>query len=445
MKNFKLRMMLIIAVLLVCEVSFAQTKMVEPAIKLNTYKWNGYTVDEYDRIRVYKKVNGDFYSESHRSCEYALFKLGDGTIIEFGDDVCIKGGIRKERTGTKIKFKNGNYLLSFVTPDWDWFNDKDYNCQKVLRDCRAEAYGYVLAKEPDKIYEITKKVSASGHATYDDEYDKSVFIKGSYYKIDTKNGNISLLARIVPSLDLNGKFVDSVYVYSTPQDSILYCIKTADEVFLHGSIYKVVYANGDEAYITEKNDFLMPGTRIHRKNGIFEYKKVEFKEYALLTLNDGRKFKTDVYNGFKEGILNEALLLSEETLTPNNGLMINKDNTGVVIEDGMTSEEKKAKENAERQQKEKLDKEKYNSLCKKFGKANVDAALKGQIRIGMPEVLFVAVFKPTLKQQSGNKKQYNVYGWGTYEYKRSTTITNNQLKKIVWVTNGKVSSIRNIN
>lgn len=76
-----------------------------------------------------------------------------------------------------------------------------------------------------------------------------------------------------------------------------------------------------------------------------------------------------------------------------------------------------------------------------FWKKYVDDVAKGNITVGMPEKLLVAAFKAELVRQTGNKKLYRIYGWGTTNF--GQTLTNTALKKSVWVTNGKVSSITN--
>ena len=85
----------------------------------------------------------------------------------------------------------------------------------------------------------------------------------------------------------------------------------------------------------------------------------------------------------------------------------------------------------------------YDSLCKKYGKKYADDAKAGRITIGMPEGLLISAFKTKLVEKTASSKLYRVYGWGVTDYGSSATISNNAHTKSVWVTNGKVSSVRN--
>lgn len=85
----------------------------------------------------------------------------------------------------------------------------------------------------------------------------------------------------------------------------------------------------------------------------------------------------------------------------------------------------------------------YDTLCKKYGKKYADDAKAGRITIGMPEGLLISAFKTKLVEKNASSKLYRVYGWGVTDYGSSATISNNAHTKSVWVTNGKVSSVRN--
>lgn len=85
----------------------------------------------------------------------------------------------------------------------------------------------------------------------------------------------------------------------------------------------------------------------------------------------------------------------------------------------------------------------YDTLCKKYGKKYADDAKAGRITIGMPEGLLISVFKTKLVEKNASSKLYRVYGWAVTDYGSSATISNNAHTQSVWVTNGKVSSVRN--
>ena len=67
----------------------------------------------------------------------------------------------------------------------------------------------------------------------------------------------------------------------------------------------------------------------------------------------------------------------------------------------------------------------YNALCKKYGKKYVDAAVNGRIIIGMPEELMKKLYYCVLRYQSASRKKYD----------------SADARAIIWVTNGRVSSI----
>lgn len=443
MKELKLRLMLLVfAVVFVSQVSTAQST--EPAIKMRTEQKDGFTIEYYEKdgrtLKLVRKENGDFICSDESYCHFTLI---DGTVIEGNNDRCIKGGEQLKWgsgtdlstfVGTKIKFKNGNYLLLKIEARWDWFFEKDLDGDELLTRIKQRGMGYIgfiCAKEPNKKYDIIEELHGINNGL-------NVIIGDKAFNIN-HDGELRIIAKRIQSTDLNGE-VDSVYAYVNSKDSVLYRTEIDLQEYRNkygegeGEVYVIKYANGDEVYTN--GWYIYNGTHIHRGNGLLEKKN----KYFYLTMEDGRVFKSDRGDAFKDVLLASNSVLKEETLTPYNGLMINKDNTGIKIVEGLSEEEKVAKEEAERKkaeaEKAKKDRENYSFLCKKFGKTYVDAALKGKVVIGMPELLLVATFKPTLKQQTANKKLYYIY---------EMTLFSNRLSKTVWVTNGKVTSIRNVN
>lgn len=67
----------------------------------------------------------------------------------------------------------------------------------------------------------------------------------------------------------------------------------------------------------------------------------------------------------------------------------------------------------------------YNQLCKKYGKKYADAAWNGRIIVGMPEELLKKMYYCVLRYESGSSKKYDSAEAGA----------------IIWVTNGRISSI----
>lgn len=74
----------------------------------------------------------------------------------------------------------------------------------------------------------------------------------------------------------------------------------------------------------------------------------------------------------------------------------------------------------------------YDEGCKKYGKQNYDAFLKGKVIVGMPEELILR-YNNELAQQVGPRKMYRLYDGNMWHPKVVYT---------VWVVNGKVSSFR---
>ena len=67
----------------------------------------------------------------------------------------------------------------------------------------------------------------------------------------------------------------------------------------------------------------------------------------------------------------------------------------------------------------------YNQLCKKYGKKYADAAWNGRIIVGMPEELLKKMYYCVLLYESGSSKKYDSAA----------------ARAIIWVTNGRISSI----
>ena len=88
--------------------------------------------------------------------------------------------------------------------------------------------------------------------------------------------------------------------------------------------------------------------------------------------------------------------------------------------------EKKAK-----QAQEAKDVATYKRYCKKYGQKYVDAAIDKKIIIGMPVGLMKEFFKCDLTYESASLKQYKLYN------------VFGGVAKVVWVKNGRVSSISN--
>ncbi|MEE3384579.1 MAG: hypothetical protein VZR36_05780 [Prevotella sp.] len=192
----------------------------------------------------------------------------------------------------------------------------------------------------------------------------------------------------------------------------------------------------------DPNDGALKHSVIRRKNGTLY---VDGQGKMKLVMNDGSEFTgyfkeqltyfgdSNQYSSYDEKA--DVKLLFADEFTPFDGHIKYADGTTEEIVQG----EKKSSRLRREQQKEK---DAYNTLCKKFGKRYVDAAANGQMLVGMPENLMVATFKAQLYGQSGSRKTYRIYGYGTREFSDEIIISNDHLLMTVWVSGGKVTSFR---
>lgn len=118
------------------------------------------------------------------------------------------------------------------------------------------------------------------------------------------------------------------------------------------------------------------------------------------------------------------------------------DGTLGIFKDGkyLSEAERKAKE---KEADEKEFKRNYAQACKMYGKTYVDAALKGQVIVGMPEKLFLSIFTNCkLHAKTAEGKLYYVYSYATRTQGRKEWLAE-VLSKEVIVYNGKVAKILN--
>lgn len=91
----------------------------------------------------------------------------------------------------------------------------------------------------------------------------------------------------------------------------------------------------------------------------------------------------------------------------------------------ISNKEQAAKDNAAAKKQAAKDQAAYNQLCKKYGKKYADAAWNGRIIVGMPEELLKKMYYCVLLYESGSSKKYDSAA----------------ARAIIWVTNGRISSI----
>lgn len=198
---------------------------------------------------------------------------------------------------------------------------------------------------------------------------------------------------------------------------------------------------GDIVVWFEGNGILSEGTVLKKKNGVLTVDDND--GHMTFKMNDGTVFngffKEQVYYEGEKQFFNKVApvsLLHYEELTPWDGTITYANGTTDKLDFGRS---KKAMD----KEKEKADRDAYETLCKQFGKQYIDAALKKQIIVGMPEILMVKTFDAKLYGQSGNKKTYRIYGYGSRErLDGSLYISKDHHLMTVWVSGGKVTSFR---
>lgn len=249
-------------------------------------------------------------------------------------------------------------------------------------------------------------------------------------------GSLACVAQLV-----NGKSFCAI-----ESDSIISekeVLETINGGYQESYIY-VTYANGDNVKLSSDGKDIINAS-IHRNGDLITIKKVNGKFICIIKYANGDKF-VGQNNAFgikdRNGILksfciycgDSAQFLTYTEIFPWEGLMTKADGTSYEIKEGQTPEAIAAQKKAE----EAKQAAQYNDLCKQFGKQYVDAVLRGEIIVGMPEKLLLAAFKTYLHEEGANYKIYRISGFGFV----GNTFTNNALKYSVWVKDGKVSNIK---
>lgn len=445
-KNYFICRLVSIVFVFIPAFAFAQDD--EPSIKIKTEEYDGgITVETYEKgnekYRYIKKKNGDFYIDDWKYYKYLIkWTLKDGTLVE-GDSKKLRINLYGKE-GVLILSESYRYsqLINLKA-----FLNAEMTTPELLESfhgemCEQTFKGYIRPNEPEKILPFSN-VDMLGYF-YNTE--TVLTLANCLYVIDN-NGRMKLIGKKTKMKLLEGGEKDA-YVYAIPTDSIIGCEEMEDEE--RGRLEKISYANGDEVYL--HNGEILGGTHIHRDNGVLKVKLVKNDygnkiPYCYFYYNDGRIFKGNLYslkNVFKDG--HGPKMLSKSTPTPYNGTLINKDNTGVVLKDGLTEEEIEKQAELARKKKEESEKAGYDFACKKYGKKYVDAVLNHNIIVGMPEELLLLSCKNiTLRQQVQGAKKYEIRGWGINNGVYKDVLTNNQLKWVVWVRNGRVSSVKKYN
>lgn len=412
----------LISIVIVFMPTFAFAQDDEPAIKIKTETYDGgITVDTYEKgseeYRHIKKKNGDYFIEFMDMNYPIRWTLKDGTLIE--------GNCKELRINL---YGKGDVLIASGLIDQKDFTNAEKTTPELFEELNFK--GFIRPNEPDKILPFSSEKFIGNWRE-----ESFLTLANCLYTIDN-NGKMKFIGK--KSKMKSGSKSEYAYVYAIPTDSIIDCEEMEDK---NGhDIIKISYANGDEVIIKRGiNGGLSKGTHIHRENGVLKVKEADNGSCIYyFYFNDGRIFKGKMNNCFKEisdlwesGDMTSKVLCYP-SLTPYTGMLINKDNTGTVIEKGMTQEEIEKQKELARKKEEANKKAGYNILCKTYGKKYVDAAMNGKVIVGMPVDLFLLGYPNTrLRQQSRGTKVYEV---------RNIL---NRITKVVRVSNGRVSGVTN--
>ena len=215
--------------------------------------------------------------------------------------------------------------------------------------------------------------------------------------------------------ELNFETVSAQYVPKLRNDDG--CIGLEEHIRIHNS---TIFLRGFDSYVCENWDEYFEG-----KDSllILKYKKeyeFDLKSGNILTLSDVDEIE-NLDKVIKEYLLPNISIPNDCELSiccfrdlGGRRVKVFSVKNGVVL--GKAAIEKK-----EQQAKQAA----YNQLCKKYGKKYADAAWNGRIIIGMPEELMKKLYYCVLRYQSASRKKYD----------------SADARAIIWVTNGRVSSI----
>lgn len=386
---------------------------------LNTKKFNGYKCDYYlEGVATLRYDNGDFatfmcsqsgYISDGKSIGDWRITLDNGLVLKKEDGVAkaelFNGATLVRRSNSRLEYRNEklrNISLDLVTGDLLYFPNQKEPVEYVRFDPGLKSR--VL---PNDIFSIR------GYLVGDRLY--TVSGDGELYSYK--------------------QIVDGVPYSALESDTIVEATYDKDSLYLK-------YANGDNLHLinTNKNGsyYIASGT-IHRSGGILTVKTINRNLTKVLTWPNGDKFAGDLLgeDGSIIGSINGFPMrdLQSRELKIHYGTLIKADGTRVQYQNGKSEMELAAQK---KRQEAELTAE-YNAVCNKYGKKYVDAALEGKPIIGMPEELLLAVFRTELIE-SGYSKLYRIRGWGWKNFGR--TYSDSALLYSVWVTNGRVSSVR---
>lgn len=214
----------------------------------------------------------------------------------------------------------------------------------------------------------------------------------------------------------DGKIVKSTYSQNEDMGNAVYDLgkiqfKRIDGINLYTAMDIFTENLNKEKFVAPK------ATYFRIISSSFDFEKLSNKEIEKIIREEFEPYVEDFYTCYTpNGVYNNGEFTSNKQM-----------------------EAAKAKEEREEAAKEQAA---YNQLCKKFGKKYVDAALRGRIIVGMPEVLMLKTKNCRLKATNGNTKIYNVLEMREYNSAKRVTFKEG-ITQTVYVSNGRVTSIVN--
>lgn len=323
----------------------------------------------------------------------------------------------------KYYFTNGNIYHGFGLPPFGWIYYKKIRNKKTEDEMKNRYIDF-----ENDIYNNDKQK----YFILNDNPTKSYQVHGkNQFNMGDRSYWITNTGWPIPFMQKVGE----KYYYANPTDTIL---------SVQNNIIK--YANGDELTLSKsvwETDEVLGS--IHRNGGVLTAKKVNGKTRCRLTMPNG-DFFTGSFAEFKEWGDNAPYFpyhaLQHRELTPYDGSWNRGGNVETYVK-GRSKADVEREQAAEAAKKKAEVKAYYDKICKEFGKQYVDAALAGNVIIGMPEKLFTGSFKTRKVRTSGVSTLYEVYGYGVIDGFDGMTISDSVLKMSVWVSQGRVTDIRN--
>lgn len=390
-------------------------------------------VFENKEYRVFYNKSGDYITipEDKDGFDVEPEEINICGVYKFDFRICvIEGGsdLTNRNAVMKYTYKNGNIRFNVVRdlpkPSIRWSTFKKGNFTEMdwgeffKGGYNVKGTGFVLSSKPNEVFV---------------EQDWN---RGEWWSLSGL-----LIGKRIYSLYSDGSVEAVGQLF---ENKAIPCLASDSIIGYNGKDcynYKIKYANGDSI---EARDGRVYGI-LHRGGAIARFNADDPDGRCRVQKADGSVFRGNLcyFDGYGCDHPIEAYHVPTlRHFSPHFGTLRFPDGRSYRYESGESEIEIKAKEEAKKKEQEAYNKAVYDAVCKKFGKRYVDAAAQGKIIIGMPEELFKASFKCSVKKREANRVCYYVYGLGVTNYTNRTTITN-RVNQVVWVTNGKVSSITN--